>query len=285
MGVGSIQKNNNSGNLYSRRGKYQSRLSLQDSSRSQRLEVEPNSVSKVGQIVGTSSNKHVCISSKSPSGSFLQLETITRGNSSGCIQEVLERFPRMGKSPLQFNRKSTIESTTRSGNNNFNCTSLDHSRMVPSGTTSAVYETDTAPRLRGSFLARSVRECRSDEKSQLESTAWPISGEHKKVEAFQRELWDFWQETVPQRGHSEHTILLGRNSQSGSIARVLETGLFHQLECYSSINNFRTAISVTAPQWEGHHIGQDSLIIKCMSRIDKERPSLPAYTITWVWIF
>jgi hypothetical protein len=49
----------------------------------------------------------------------------------------------------------------------------------------------------------------------------------------------------------------------------------------STLNGFRSAISSTAPWWNGVPVGQSELVKKCMANIDLQRPSKPAYSETW----
>ena len=49
----------------------------------------------------------------------------------------------------------------------------------------------------------------------------------------------------------------------------------------SYINMFCSAVSVTAPSWEGVPLGQCELVTRCMARMDRMRPSNPAYETTW----
>jgi hypothetical protein len=49
----------------------------------------------------------------------------------------------------------------------------------------------------------------------------------------------------------------------------------------SSINMFRSAVSSTAPPWESLPLGQNELVIRCIAKMDRIRPSNPFYDSTW----
>ena len=59
------------------------------------------------------------------------------------------------------------------------------------------------------------------------------------------------------------------------------TQKFDERYLMAYINTFWSAISKTASTWMGKPLGKNELVVKCIAKMEKMQPKMPAYKTTW----
>ena len=126
----------------------------------------------------------------------------------------------------------------------------------------------------------------------MQMAAWLISGVSGKRNSFQSKLCNSSQPhggQIQRRPIQTHGgdglagVLLNRQIQVSTVTPVIEflVDEFQERKRYATLNTYRSALSATLPQVEGHAVEQHPLVCRLMQGIFNKRPPVPRYGSTW----
>lgn len=267
---------------------------VKDTIRQKRLDVESENISRYRSDMGASRNGSVRFKTQQPNPKIHIMGTRPRSNPLRCTVAELERSKRMGKPTFHSYFKNPTESQERKIYNHSGHSSLVHSTLVPNPSKPSNRLSDnSAKQLRPIRPRISEKQNSTKPTTQLESDRMAYIRKREDLKGVSHQVIDFMSRSGDGRTSVNYSSAWRKFAKwfnekkfidsVVSPARVADF-LYEQYlagASYSHINNLRSAISSTAPKYQGVRIGQHEIITTIMSRMERERPPEPKYDEIW----
>jgi hypothetical protein len=204
-----------------------------------------------------------------------------------------QKHPRMGQSTFQFNRTGLGKGAERQMHNHAHRSNLVNTTLVSDSNRNV-------NRLSPSFTSKSrpipswkVRERTSTQKSKLELGRLAYLRQTELFQGLSADTFDFISTKLRHSSLKNYQYSWGLfakwwNQQSFTSSDITPTrvasflhDIFKQGYSYSACNGFRSAISVTAPPFQGILLGQHPLVVSVMEAVKQQIPPQPKYQESW----
>ena len=271
----------------------QGRLALSPHHRLERLETEQGGIPEVRERPRPILHRCICIPDECSVAGLLQLETGPRSSSSGRPVNIMGT-PQPVHVP-SLCAYSTLPGEADGGEvlSNSHCSSLAQPNLVPqtpgmlvqpthSSTSSSGYSVqptrttppsgsaEPAPTSRLACVGRSYRSVGlSEGVISVLRRSWRESTESAYSSAWRK--WVSW------------CLARATDPLSAPLNSILEF-LYEQFQegkQYRTVNSFRSAISMTHEELDGHRVGQHPLVCRFLKGVFNARPPMPRYSHTW----
>ena len=270
------------------------RLREQTFQRFQRLETGPRSVSGSEPNVRTIHSRPVCLIHECTDGGVLQLEAGPQVSGNRCSSTAMGLPPSLPVSSVCTDWSLPAEDSQREGTDGYsNSSNLARSDVVSSpprhvegapqetpntqsidsepleGTTSSSTAGTSDPS-RMAYIRRSLSDKGiSGEAADIICSSWRTSTSKSYNSCWNR--WTSWCESRK------------INPVSTDVADLILflTELYKEGKQYSTINSYRSSISVSHQHVEGAPIGKHPTVIRFMQGIFNSRPPMPRYSFVW----
>ena len=262
--------------------------------RLQRLETEPEGLPAVGLSVRPVLNRPVCLPLEHTDTSIFQLETRPAGNGGGCSGPSLELGTPICVPPLCPNRSLPTESAQRAdGVTTVGSTDLASSSLVPppvvnveqrpgdptiiprptSESSAGTTPSDPEPPPCSSRVAH-IRNTLANQGISQESAAIICKSWRKGTAKSYDSAWRRWVSWCDQRSVDPF---------SASLADIVQflTDLHVEGKEYSTVNTYRSAISMSHVSVDGVVVGKYPTVCRLMQGIFNSRPPKPKYKSVW----
>ena len=257
-----------------------------------RLDVESQDLQQDPAEMGPTGCGHVCIQTDNSAEEVLQLETRSRGRSSGCLQSELGQPT--GEGLCQPSLEPSRQSATTAGHTGPSGSSMEEPAMVPHPIGHAGGLPSPPSSQEGPDYSNTPRECASngppinrmaylrqrfqskeisEEGTELLLASWRQKSSKSYDSLFGKWVGK-WVDWCNQR-HSDPV--------SGPISKVVNflAHLFKEGYQYRSLNAYRSAISSVHEKTDGYEVGQHPLVFRLLKGGFNQRPPRLRYEVTW----
>ena len=294
MGVGSASSGEHFSRIPSRCPESDSRCSFEAFQREPRMVAEPQHFSPTNRTIGfSSSSRPVCLTDECSGSTVCVLAARSSSMEDRCISNSVVKPQRLRVSTVLSRQQSSRENRLRSSAMHAgNSTSVGNTALVSSTAKNVGSQTNFITSTEGlvtnSAFARNSSLAQLNVSSRvacvsqhLSEKGIPFSAARLMLASWrkgtQRQYAGAWKEWVRWCEKGEVNPL---SATIGDISLFLTT-MHNKGLSYSTVNTYRSAISMTHLPMDGVPVGTHYLIRRLMKGIFNERPPVPRYVITW----
>ena len=236
----------------------------------------------------------VCGKNERPNRQIFQLETRPPGCGVGRIHQNLDR----GKSvrtppPILPHSKSISKNTKGKSTNCADSTSLAHTSILPNASRNYCQQSNSITTSEGPpSVARGTMPSTSS-KQHVKTSGMADLRQTRQMQGLSADTAELWVSAWRSGTQSAYDSCWRKwaswcrerqiNPFQASVENVINflSHLYTEGYEYSTINNYRSAISAIHPEIDGEKVGQKHTVKQVMAGIFNKRPPLPRYTNTW----
>ena len=293
LGVLSIQNDHSYGRISAGKGQPGSGLSIPPLQRQQQLAAQYRVVPDIERDVGTFHDRPLCRQVEQTTTEVCQLETRPGSRSDRCVHHSVGPSGKLRVSTVLHDKQMPGQATTRTKPSRDNHANLANATVVrqtaangnrltnfaaadgeptagPSGPSPS---TDTNRPVAASGMEH-IQRSLSEQGFSAKARQLVTGARRKGTQAVYNAAWKKWHSWCVERQIDSFQADLA--DVGNFLAQAVEDG-----REYSTINGYRSAISLMHPEIEGHKVGQHPTIIQLMKGIFNQKPPTPKYSETW----
>ena len=235
----------------------------------------------------------VCGKNERPNRQIFQLETRPPGCGVGRIHQNLDRGKSVRVSPILPYSKSISKNTKGKCTNCADSTSLAHTSILPNASRNDCQQSNSTTTSEGPpSVARGTRPSTSS-KQHVKTSGMADLRRTRQMQGLSADAAELWVSAWRSGTQSAYDSCWRKwaswcregqiNPFQASVENVANflSDLYTEGYEYSTINNYRSAISAIHPEIGGEKVGQKHTVKQVMTGIFNKRPPLPRYTNTW----
>ena len=235
----------------------------------------------------------VCGKNERPNRQIFQLETRPPGCGVGRIHQNLDRGKSVRVSPILPHSKSISKSTKGKSTNCTDSTSLAHTSILPNASRNDCKQSNSTTTSEGPpSVARGTLPSTSS-KQHVKTSGMADLRQTRQMQGLSADAAELWVSAWRSGTQSAYDSCWRKwaswcregqiNPFQASVENVANflSYLYTEGYEYSTINNYRSAISAIHPEIDGEKVGQKHTVKQVMAGIFNKRPPLPRYTNTW----